>query len=224
MKFRILLLTAIASLGSTYAEVVKIEDLPVDVRETITATIPVGRLDDVTVKLSQNGERYVAKLKLKGEGHLLVYVSSEGELIQIRRDFKFKNLPNRVRDAVEQRIENTDHLDIQKVTKNGQVRYVITLQSNDSNEPDVVLVITPNGKILKSEENLNFNEISNRVRKVINKILDPDWEIKSVTRRLDQGETTYVIIVERKNNTRIQLTFDSNGLLIDTEEICAVTT
>lgn len=219
MKPTLLLIAAIASLGSSaFAKLVDIEDVPEDVRATIEANFPENRIDDVEINFQSKLDRYVATLDLRGERQLRVYVSSEGDLIKEKRDVLFRNLPKPVRDAVEDELDENDEVtDVERVTKGERVRYVITIRDGDDDETSKIIV-SPNGTVLEGELDVELRELSRKIRQAINDLRGELWEIRDIDRIVEDGEVSYRVVLELSNGVTVEVSFDSEGNLIDEEE------
>jgi hypothetical protein len=222
MKQLLICITSLAVLcASAFAKTIDLSEVPEPVRATIVANMPEKRIDEIVVRSLDGGKRYVARLDLQGDRKLRVYVSSDGTLQSIRRDLTFRQLPRRVRDTVRDALEDGGVVaTVERRTRGSQIRYIIRIRPDDDDTDSVLMiVVTPDGKIIKSRENIKFDELSKRLRRVINSLLCDGWEIESIDRILDDGRTTYRVVIERPNGSRTAYTLSSRGRVIDKEDL-----
>lgn len=217
MKTTIASMAALAAFAATtHAKIIDIEDVPADVRAVIEANVPAAKLDDTKVNLVANGNRYVVKVNLKGGNKLRVEVSAEGDLLKVTRDVNFNSLPNKVRNALEDFLNEADEIvSIERVTKGGQVSYLIEVDTGDDGD-ELKILIGQNGVIIEAEEDLDINELSQKLRKAVNKLLKDNFVVEDIDRIVEDGEVTYRIEIENtKTGTNTTVTLDKNGIVID---------
>ncbi|MES2661086.1 MAG: hypothetical protein V4689_20860 [Verrucomicrobiota bacterium] len=220
MKTTIALMAALISWGgfsTASAKLIEIGDVPLEVAATINANISVEKLPDITINETGDGERYVVKLKVKGEDKLILRISADGDLIKSSRDVNLKSLPKNVRNAVEDYLGDFGLVvDIDKVTKGSQVSYVITVEGIDDSTSKIVLA--QDGTIIQAEADIDLNDLTKKLRNKVNALIEEGEVLVSLSRNIDDGTVTYVLVVENEETSvQTTLTLDRNGVVIEEE-------
>jgi hypothetical protein len=220
MKTTIALTAALISLGSlstASAKLIEITDAPLEVAATIEANVSVEKLPDITINETADGERYVVKLKVKGDDKLTLRIAADGTLLKSSRDLNLKSLPKNVRNAVEDYLGDFGLVvDIDKVTKGSQVSYVITVEGIDDSTSKIVLA--QDGTIIQAEADIELDDLSKKLRNKVNALIEDGEVIVSLSRNIEDGTVTYVLVVENEE-TSVETTIilDRNGVVIEEE-------
>jgi hypothetical protein len=221
MKTTIAIFAALVSwgsVGSASAKLVDIGDVSLKVAATIEANIPAAKLGDISINEVSNGNRYLVKLKVKGEDKVTLRISKSGELLKASQDIKTKALPKRVRNAVEDFLgELGSIVDVDRLTKGSQVSYVVTVDVGDGTTTKIIL--SQNGTIIQAEQDIDVQDLSKKLRKAVNALIEDGEALVSLSRNVDDGNLTYILVVENEETSvQTTLTLDRNGKVIDEEE------
>lgn len=222
MKTTIAIMAALVSWGSistASAKIVDIADLPLEVSTVIEAEIPAAQLGKISINEVAGGKRYVVKLKVKGEDKLTLRISADGDIITSSRDLKLKALPKRVRNSIEDYLGDLGVIvDIDKVTKGSQVSYVISVDLGDGVTTKIIL--SQNGTIIEAAQDIPLEDLSKKLRKAVNGLVDDGEVIVSISRNVDDGTLTYVVVLgNEETSVQTTITLDRNGVVIDEETV-----
>lgn len=222
MKTTIAIMAALVSWGSistASAKIVGIADVPLEVSTVIEAEIPAAQLGKISINEVAGGKRYVVKLKVKGEDKLTLRISADGDIITSSRDLKLKALPKRVRNSIEDYLGDLGVIvDIDKVTKGSQVSYVISVDLGDGVTTKIIL--SQNGTIIEAEQDIQLEDLSKKLQKAVNGLVDEGEVIVSISRNVDDGTLTYVVVLEdEETSVQTTVTLDRNGVVIDEETV-----
>lgn len=223
MKNTIALIAAIVALGSTtFARNIDVGDLPNRVSNTIERYLGEDRLDEVTVRQIPGNNRYVVSLALQGNTKLRLFISANGKLIRVSRGLNLNNLPQKVRTVVEEFLdENDDVISLERVRRGSQVSYVIRIQTDDDEETRIVL--SQDGTLIQSEEDLDIQELPFKLRKAVRVILREGVDLVDLDRVVNADVVSYRLVIRLFNGTDKTFILDARGRIVEEEDDSSAT-
>lgn len=158
MKPNQLVITAIIALATGSSALafekreVRLENTPAAVQSTIAANTGNGKLDEVD-RVSFDGKTfYIAEIDMPGDNDIDLYISEDGTLTRSVQEIPRKDVPEAVTRAAEAAANGGKIDDIDKETAGETVTYHVEI---DRPGPDLKLVISPDGNVVSSTEEMD---------------------------------------------------------------------
>jgi hypothetical protein len=141
-----LCLACLAFTLTALAEKVRLSECPAPVRATIEQNLLGGKVDGIKAIRINDHVLYLVEIDLKGFREAKLYISGDGNLRKIIEEIRLRDLPEPVRQAVEQQVKRRAQIeDIEKETIEGRVRYRIEI--DPPKQKDRTVVFEANGSI-----------------------------------------------------------------------------
>ena len=125
-------------------------------------------------------------------------------------------VPPKVREAIKKYATEAEIKKIEKGDVDGKKAYEFEIE-NGGKKSEVT--ITPDGKLLSTEESIALEDIPEAARKTIN-AQAAGGKILETEKVFEKGKTVYEAVIE-KGGKKIEVSVAPNGKLVGTEEIKA---
>ena len=126
---------------------------------------------------------------------------------------KLDELPHAVQDTIKHELGNIPIDEIDLDEDDGEIEYEIDAEVDDK---ELDLKIAEDGTLLEREEELDFHELPEPVKRTIKYTLGENFEIDETTKKMRRGKTFYDIDVEI-DDREIELYIAVNGKLLKRE-------
>jgi uncharacterized protein YxeA len=126
---------------------------------------------------------------------------------------KMSQVPQKVQQAIQQYAAAAEIKQITKGDVDGKAAYEFAIEKNGRKSE---VAITPDGKVLTTEEQVTLQDIPEGARKAINAQAG-GGKVVSTERVFENGKTAYGAVIE-KNNKQSEYSFAADGKIASSEE------
>jgi hypothetical protein len=126
---------------------IKLKDLPAAVLTAFKQAYPNAKIKEAS-KEEENGQTvYEVESKDGKQARDLVY-TADGKVLEVEEAMNFSQLPDAVQKAIQSHYPEAKVEKAEKVSKDAIVQFEVKLEND---EEDVVMILDPSGKVVKSE-------------------------------------------------------------------------
>lgn len=142
-----------ALVGSSYADKISFDQIPVDLKDKIRAHTGSAAIEDIDRQTRGGQTTYEVAFK-KGGQHTELLFDDKGQLLTDSkgsaldsRKITYNELPEVVKKIVDTRVKSAEINDVDRQVKNGQTTYEIGFKQNNGQQQE--LVLSDDGRILQ---------------------------------------------------------------------------
>jgi uncharacterized membrane protein YkoI len=151
IRFMALALAGGALIGSTYADKLTFEQLPLELKDKIRAHTGSASIEDIDRQTQGGKTTYEVAFKKDGQ-HTELRFDDKGELLKDAqgsapdsRKISYNELPEAVKKMADNRLKGAEVNDVDRQVKNGQTTYEIGFKQNGQQQE---LVLSEDGRII----------------------------------------------------------------------------
>lgn len=194
-------------------QVLKMSQVPQKVQQAIKAYASAAEIKQITKGDVDGTIAYEFAIEKNGRKSE-VAITPDGKFLSSEEDLPLSEFPQAARAVVEAQAAGGRVVTTEKVVEQGKTVFEAVLEKGGKQSE---ISVSPEGKIVGSQEDVGLGDVPDEVRKTIN-ARATGGKIISTKRILEAGKTVFEAVIE-KAGKREQISVASDGKIIETEAI-----
>jgi uncharacterized protein YxeA len=194
-------------------QILKMAQVPAKVQQTIKTYASAAEIKQITMGDVDGKKAYeflIEKASRKSE----VSITPDGKVLTTEEEIPLSEIPDAARQSINARAAGSKIVSTEKVFENGKTAFEAVIERGGKQS---TIAVSPDGKVVGSEEEIALTEVPEAARKTIN-AKAAGGKILFVKKVLEDGKTVFTAVIE-KGGKQLEITVAPDGKLVDSEDI-----
>lgn len=193
--------------------VLKMSQVPQKVQQSIKTYASAAEIKKITKGDVDGTIAYEFEIEKDGRKSE-VSITPDGKVLTTEEEVPLAEVPEAARKIISAQAAGGKVVSTEKVFENGKTAFGAVIEKGGKQSE---ISITPDGKIVGSEEEIPLSEVPEAARKTVN-AKAVGGKIISTKKVLEDGKTVFAVVIE-KGGKQLEITVAPDGKLVDSEVV-----